>query len=178
MTVRTQAMNEHTDRAMAPRTFGDSFKAGLMGGFAIGLLLLVYQISPNFLQTVLIPPALFIVWVVTGIGAAMLCDDKIETGRDGGRVGLVAGLVAGVIGGMAGMIIASFGLAFQNYGQGFLENMTDSNMAILLEAGFTEELVALAGSILTAMFSCGLGGMIIAGLLGWIGGWLYPKFSK
>ena len=178
MTFKTQFANEQSRTTPVPRTFGASFKSGIMGGFAIGLLLLVYQISPNFLQTVLIPPALLIVWVVTGIGAAMLCDDQIKTSRDGGRVGLVAGLVAGIVGGVVGMIIAAFGLTFQNYGQGFLENITDSNMALLSEAGFTTDLVALMGSILTAMFSCGLGGMVVAGLLGWFGGWLYPKFSK
>jgi len=149
-----------------------------MGGFAIGLLLTVYQIAPDFLQTVLIPPALFIVWVVTGIGAAMLCDDKIRDSKDGASVGMVAGIIAGIIGGIVAMIIAAFGLSFQDYGQGFLEQLTDTQRQPLLEAGFTEQLITISGSILTALLTCGMGGMVAAGIFGRLGGWLYPKFSR
>lgn len=160
-------------------TFGASLKAGLMGGFAISLLLTVYQIAPDFLQTVLIPPALVIVWLVTGIGAAMLCHDKIRNSHDGASVGMVAGIITGLMGGITGMIIAALGLSFQFYGESlFNEALTDTQIASLIEAGFTNQLIILFGSIMTALFTCGFGGIFIAAILGRIGGWLYPKFSR
>jgi hypothetical protein len=177
VTVRAQTMSNQS-RASRRGTFGASFKSGLLGGFAISLLLVVNQVSPGLLQTVLIPPALLIVWVVTGIGAAMLCDDKVKTSRDGGRVGLVAGIIAGIFGGITAMIIAAFGGSFLSYGEGILSQLSDTQMASLTAMGFNDPLIALSGSILSALFTCGFGGMFISALLGSVGGWLYPKFSR
>jgi hypothetical protein len=170
--------NNQNRTSTATGTFSASFKAGLVGGFAVSLLLVVNQVSPGLLQRVLIPPALVIVWVVTGIGAAMLCDDKILSSRDGGRVGLVAGIIAGIFGGITAMVIAAFGGSFISSGEGILSQLSDTQMASLTTIGFTEQLIVLSGSILAALFTCGFAGMVVAAFLGWVGGWLYPKFSR
>ena len=174
MTARTQTINQ-TQRG---GTFGAAFKAGILGGFAISLLLVVRQLAPiPLLQVILIPPALIIIWVVTGIGAAMFCDNQIHAGKDGARVGMVAGIISGTLGGITAMILAAFGLFLQDYGQGALVQVPDTNLLALTELGFNEELVVLSGSILTALFACGLVGIVVAALLGRFGGWLYTKFN-
>jgi len=176
LTTRSQTVNHPLPTTS---TFGASFKAGVVGGFAISLLLVVRELvlSHPLIHIGLIFPAIGLVWLVTGIGAAMLCDDRIETGKEGARVGLVAGIVAGVLGGITAMIIAALGRFLQDYGQGTLSQLSDTNLQTLYQWGFTDELISLSGSIITAMFACGLGGMVIAGLLGRLGGWLYTKFS-
>jgi hypothetical protein len=174
LTARTQTINR-TQRGV---TFSAAFKAGILGGFAISLLLVVRQLAPiPLLQVILIPPALVIIWVLTGIGAAMFCDDRIQSAKDGARVGTVAGIIAGTLGGITAMILAAFSLFLQDYGQGTLAQIPDTNLLALTELGFNEELVVLSGSILTALFACGLGGIVITALLGRFGGWLYTKFS-
>lgn len=179
MTASIRTTNRNRRLGPLRGTFGASLKAGIMGGFAISLLLTVYQIAPDFLQTVLIPPALVIVWLVTGIGAAMLCHDKIRNSGDGASVGMVAGIITGFLGGITAMVMAALGLSFQYYGESvFTEALTDTQIDTLINAGFTNQLIILTGSIVTAFFTCGFGGMLIAALLGRLGGWLYPKFSR
>jgi len=158
---------------------GAALKAGLAGGAAVSLLLLVYQVvSFPFLQRGLIPPAILIVWIVTGIGAAMLAGEQVQSDRDGGKVGVLAGLVSGVVGGIASMVIAAFGATFTRYGEGILIQLSDTQIASLNNAGFTEQLIVLSGSVITALFVCGVGGMVVSALLGGFGGWLYPKFNR
>ena len=178
MTANSQSMSRRRRRSRPRGTFSASLKAGIGGGIAISLLLTVYQIAPSFLQTVLIPPALVIVWVVTGIGGAMLCDDKIRDEKDGASVGMVAGIVAGTIGGVTAMVIAALGFTFQFYGQEIFDQLSDSQLTPLVAAGFTNQLIVLSGSIMAALFTCGVGGIIASASLGRLGGWLYPKFSR
>ena len=178
MTANSTTMNQRHRFLPLRGTLGASVKAGLVGGFAISLLLTIYQIAPSFLQTVLIPPAMLIVWVVTGIGAAMLCDHQLRTEKDGARIGMVAGIVAGAIGGIAAMIIAALGFSFQFYGQGVLGELSDTQVASLAAAGFTSRMIVVSGSILMALFTCGVGGIVVSAVLGRLGGWLYLKFSR
>ena len=144
----------------------------------ISLLLMLYQISSPFLQIVFIPMAMIIVWVVTGIGAAMMAGDRIITGGQGWKIGLLAGLISGIVGGITSMAIAALGLTFSRYGEGVLTQFSDTQLTSLVQAGFTEQLIITAGSVLSAMVVCGVGGMILSALLGGIGGWLYPKFGE
>ena len=149
-----------------------------MGGIVISLLLMLYQISSPFLQIVFIPMAMIIVWIVTGIGAAMMAADRVITGGQGWRIGLLAGLISGIVGGITSMIIAALGLTFSSYGEGVLTQFSDTQLASLIASGFTEQLIITAGSVLSAMVVCGAGGMALSALLGGVGGWLYPKFGE
>jgi len=153
---------------------GPAFKAGLFGGAGTSLLWFIYQIATPPLQTFLIPPAAIIVWLVTGIGAAMLTDKSAVSGR----AGLIAGLVSGTVGGIFAMITAAFGSSFVQIGQGFLAQFSSAQLAAMAENGLTETLIVLLGGIMAALFACGIGGMVAAGALGWLGGWLYPRLNR
>lgn len=179
MTVKSQTYRTVPQAGSVRVLLGAALKAGLAGGAGVSLLLLVYQVvSFPFLQRGLIPPAILIVWIVTGIGAAMLAGEQVQTSRDGGKVGVLAGLVAGVVGGIASMVVAAFGATFTRYGEGILIQLSDTQLAALNNAGFTERLIVLSGSVIMAMFVCGVGGMVVSALLGGFGGWLYPKFNR
>ncbi len=153
---------------------GPAFKAGLIGGTGISLLWLIFQITAPPLKTFLIPPAAIIVWLVTGIGAAMLTENSAASSR----AGLIAGLVSGTVSGIAAMIIAAFGSSFVRTGEGFSAQFSGAQLSTMAEKGLTEALVMLFGGIMAALFACGIGGMVAAGLLGWLGGWLYPRLNK
>jgi hypothetical protein len=176
---RTQTINKQIRPTQVRYLFGAAFRAGFWGGVGISALLVVYQISSiPLLRSILIPPAMIIVWIVTGIGAAMLSGDLVRTSHEGSRVGVIAGLISGAISGITAMIIAAFGVTFVQYGEGILVQFSDTQLAALTESGLTEQLIILSGSIISALFACGVGGMFVAALLGGFGGWLYPKFSK
>lgn len=175
MTSKTRAKNKPVKPAQTNTILSTAFKAGFWGGLGISALLLVYQISFP-LKTALIPPAMIIVWIVTGIGAAMLMGSDVETSQDGRKVGVIAGIVSGTIAGITAMIIAAFGSTFGQLG--ILEQFSEAQLKTLTESGFTDQLIIVAGQIIAALFACGIGGIIVSGLLGGFGGWLYPKLNK
>ncbi len=178
MTSRTQPVYRQPGPRRKKPVFGAAFKAGIMGGLVISLLLILYQLSLPFLQIVFIPMAMIIVWVVTGIGAAMMAGDRVITGRQGWKTGMLAGLVSGIVGGITSMVIAALGLTFTGYGEGVLTQFSDTQLTSLVNAGFTEQMIITSGSVLSAMVVCGVGGMVLSALLGGVGGWLYPKFGE
>lgn len=178
MTTNTQTFNKQRIARPNAHIFRAAFKAGVGGGLAISALLVVYQISFAFLQIFLIPPALFIVWVVTGIAGTMLAGNMVKTNRDGAKVGVITGLIAGIVTGITSMVIAAFGTTFVRYGQGFLAQFSDTQLISFAASGVTEQLIIISGSVLSAMFVCGVGGMFVSALLGGFGGWLYPTFNK
>ena len=178
MTSSTQPVHRQPGPRRKKPVFGTAFKAGLMGGIVISLLLILYQISSPFLQIVFIPMAMIIVWIVTGIGAAMMAGDRVITSGQGGKAGVIAGLISGIVGGITSMTIAALGVTFSGYGEGVLAQFSDTQLTALTEAGFTGQMIVTAGSVLSAMIVCGVGGMGLSALLGGLGGWLYPKFGE
>ncbi len=155
-----------------------AMKAGIGGGIAISLLVLVNQIAFPLLRTFLIPPAFITVWIVTGIAAAMFAEQRVVTARDGFQVGLLAGIVSGTVSGLVAMVLAAFGVTFQQVGQGILTQFSDAQLASMVESGLTEQLLSAGSMVLAALFVCGIGGIVVAALFGGVGGWLYPKFNK
>ncbi len=178
MTSSTQPVHRQLRHRRKKPIFGTAFKAGIMGGIVISLLLILYQISLPFLQIVFIPMAMIIVWIVTGIGAAMMAADRVITGGQGWKIGMLAGLISGIVGGITSMTIAALGVTFTRYGEGVLTQFSDTQLTSLVEAGFTEQMIITSGSVLSAMVVCGAGGMALSALLGGLGGWLYPKFGE
>lgn len=178
MSTKTKAPINRPAPTAGPSTnqiFRAALRAGFWGGLAISALLLVYQISFP-LKMALIPPALITVWVVTGIGAAMLMDANVKTSQDGSRVGAIAGIVSGTIGGITAMIIAAFGKTFA--GLGIMEQFTAAQVNALANSGLTERIIVLSGQIIAALLTCGIGGIVVSALLGWLGGWLYPRLNR
>lgn len=178
MSTKTKTSINRATPTTGPTTnqiFRAALRAGFWGGLAISALLLVYQISFP-LKMILIPPALITVWIVTGIGAAMLMDAHIRTSRDSSKVGAIAGIISGTIGGITAMIVAAFGQTFA--GLGIMEQFTAAQVNALANSGLTERVIVLSGQIIAALFTCGIGGIVVSALLGWLGGWLYPRLNR
>lgn len=177
MTVKTNA-SKKAIRLEITHRLNAAFKAGAGGGVALALLSLVNQISPITLQRFLIPPAFVTVWIVTGIAAAMFAETRVKTTTDGWHIGILAGIISATVSGFLLMILAAFGLTFRNIGEGILTQFSAEQLASLANAGVSEQLLVSGGSVITTLAVCGIGGMLIAALLGGVGGWLYPKFNK
>jgi hypothetical protein len=182
MTVTTQRRTRRIFRAgdknkEGPSLFGSGLKAGLAGGTGISLLLLVYQVDFNLLRWVLVPLGLLIVWIVTGILAAMLAGDSVQSGRQGARIGAMSGLISGVIAGIVAMIVAALGGTFIDFGEGMLTQFSQTQLNDLAALGVSIGTIKAAGAAIGALFACGVGGMVISGLLGALGGLIYPKVS-
>ncbi|MFQ5611358.1 MAG: hypothetical protein ACE5H9_04415 [Anaerolineae bacterium] len=157
--------------------FTPGLKAGLAGGVAVSILLLIYQIDFNIIRWVLVPLGLLIMWVVTGIMAAMFAGEAVVTSRQGAQVGATAGLVSGVIAGIVAMIIAATGATFVNFGEGVLTQFSQSQLDTLAGVGVTVDTIKASGAAIGALFACGLGGMSLSAALGAIGGLIYPRVS-
>jgi hypothetical protein len=182
--LTAKTVNPQTRQNYQSNIFGAAFRAGILGGLAVALLLIVYQLSFTFtpalgsLMRWLVPPVIAFVWVVTGIGAVMIMGGRIKASREGGKVGGVAGIVAGVVGGVAAMIIAALGFTFVQYGQGLVGQFSTTQLEAFTNAGFSQAVLILIGSVFSAMFACGFGGMALAGLFGAIGGAIFPPFAR
>lgn len=177
MTVKANSSKKLARREITQR-IGAAFKAGIGGGVALAILSVVNQISPIVLQRFLIPPAFVTVWIVTGIAAAMFAESRIKTPRDGWHIGILAGIISATVSGFLLMILAAFGLTFRNIGEGILTQFSADQLASLANSGVSDQLLVSGGSVIATFAICGIGGMLIAALLGGVGGWLYPKFNK
>lgn len=155
-----------------------AMKAGIGGGVAASLLVLVNQIAFPLLRQFLIPPAFVTVWIVTGIAAAMFAGSHVFTPKTGFQVGLLAGVVSGTVSGLISMVLAAFGVTFQQVGTGVLTQFSDAQLTSMADSGISQQLLSTGSMVLAALFVCGIGGIIVAALLGGVGGWLYPKFNK
>ena len=177
MTVKSPT-NQKVIHATVNIVLNAAIKAGIGGGIAASLLLLVNQIAFPLLRTVLIPPAFVTVWIVTGIAAAMFAGTRVKTPRDGFHVGLLAGIVAGTVSGLVAMLMAAFGVTFKQVGAGILTQFSAAQLESMAQSGITEQLLSAISMVIAALFVCGAGGILVAALLGGVGGWLYPKFNK
>ncbi len=179
MTVRiTKGVNRQTRQEYISNLFGAGLRAGSAGGLAVSLLLIVYPFSVNWVRTILMPPALIILWVVTGLAAAMLTGGRVRTQREGRKVGTIAGLVSGTLAGIVAMILAALDLIFSDLKAGIVEQFSFEQLNTLAASGFEEALVATIGTIIMALFTCGFGGMFGASIFGLLGGWLYVRLGR
>ncbi len=177
MTIKAN-FSKKAARLEITRRLSAALKAGAGGGVALALLSVVNQISSVVLQRFLIPPAFITVWIVTGIAAAMFAETRVKTPRDGWHIGILAGIISATVSGFLLMIFAAFGLTFRNIGEGILTQFSTEQLASLAESGVSDQLLVSGGSVIATLAICGVGGMLIAALLGGVGGWLYPKFNK
>jgi hypothetical protein len=151
-----------------------TLKAGLAGSLGLLLILLISLIPIPFpLGTCLVTLGFFVVWIGTGMLAGLLAEEDIQDRRQAVLIGAAAGFMAGIGGGIAGMLVAAFGALFPDLGEGFLAQFSPAQVASLTQAGVATEAIQLAGSIVSAMMVCGLGGTVISAVLGSLGGRLY-----
>jgi len=105
--------------------------------------------------------------------AGLLAEDGIQTRPQAVSSGALAGFVAGIGGGIAGMLVAAFGALFPDLGEGVLAQFSPAQVEALSQMGIAADAIRLAGSVVSAMFVCGLGGIVVAVALGSLGGRIY-----
>jgi hypothetical protein len=125
------------------------------------------------LGTCLVTLGFIVVWIGTGMLAGLLAEDEVQTRREAVVTGAVAGFVAGIVGGIAGMLVAAFGGLFPDLGDGVLAQLSPAQVETLAQMGIVADAVRLAGSIVSAMMFCGIGGTVVAIALGSLGGRFY-----
>jgi len=151
-----------------------TLKAGLAGGFGLLVILLISLVPIPFpLGTCLATLGFFVIWIGTGILAGLLAEDEIQTRAQAVRTGAMAGFIAGIGGGIAGMLVAAFGGLFPDLGEGVLAQFSPAQVEALTQVGVAADAVRLAGSIMSAMLVCGIGGMVVSVALGSLGGRIY-----
>ena len=149
-------------------------KAGLAGGVGLMILRLISLIPSSAFTLCLVVPGILVVCLSTGMLAGLLAGDKLETHGQAMRAGAWAGFVAGISGGIAGMVIAAFGaVLLLDLGEGLVAQLTTSQLETLAQWGFLPETIRLAGSVLSALLFCGVGGTATSVILSTLGGRIY-----
>ena len=162
-------------RAMRP----SAIRAGLAGSLGLLVILLISFIRIPFpLGTCLVTMGFVVVWVGTGMLAGLLAEDEIQTRRQAVRIAAMAGFVAGIGGGIAGMVVAAFGALFPDLGEGVLAQFSPAQLQALAQIGVAADAIRLAGSILSAMMVCGIGGVVVSVALGSLGGRIYYRLRQ
>jgi hypothetical protein len=151
-----------------------ALKAGLVGGVGLIILRLISLIPSNAFTLCLVVPGIIVVGLSTGMLAGLLAGDKLETHRHAMRAGAWAGFVAGISGGVGGMVIAAFGaILLLDMGEGLVAQFTTSQIEMLAQMGILPETIRLAGSVLSALLFCGVGGTAASVVLSTLGGRIY-----
>ena len=151
-----------------------ALKAGLAGSVGLLVVLLISLVPiPSPLGTCLVAFGFVVVWVGTGMLAGVLAGDGVKTRRQAVGAGAMAGFVAGIGGGIAAMVIAAFGALFPDLGEGVLAQFSPSQLEALAQVGLVPEAIRLAGSVLSAMLACGVGGTAVSVALSALGGRIY-----
>ncbi|MDX1520842.1 MAG: hypothetical protein R3264_04390 [Anaerolineae bacterium] len=150
-----------------------SLKASIVGGIGVLVLSLISLIPFQFLAFLVIPGFL-VVWLSTGMLAAIFAGDNVTNSQQGGKVGWMAGFWSGIYGGLIAMIMAATGMFMINFGQGIANQFPPSELPPLLNT-LTPNTIAIMGRVFGALIVFGVIGSLIAGLFSSFGGMLYPK---
>lgn len=181
-TYRRQQRKRRVKNQSSGSLFVSSFKASLIGGFGILLLMIISLIPFQFLAFLVIPGFL-VVWLTTGMMAGIFAGNKIENSYQGGKVGWMAGFWAGIYGGIIAMLLAAVGVAvlgipIVNFGQGVVSQFTPEAVESWSRYGLTADTIALTGRVFGMFLIVGVIGSLISGLFSSIGGMIYPKISS
>jgi hypothetical protein len=153
-----------------------TLKAGLAGGLCLMVVLLISLVPIPFpLGTCLSTLGFVVIWIGTGMLAGLLAEDEIQTRRHAVGIGATAGFIAGIGGGVAGMLVAAFGALFPDLGEGALAQLSPAQVQSLAQMGVSSDAIRLAGSIVSAMFFCGIGGTVVSMAMGALGGRIYYR---
>lgn len=156
--------------------FASSFKASLVGGFGVLILMLISLIPFQFLAFLVIPGFL-VVWLSTGMLAGIFAGDQVQNSHQGGKVGWMAGFWSGIYGGLIAMVLAAAGVFMVNFGQNVVTQITPDQLASLSSYGLTPNAIAVVGRVFGALIIYGVIGSLISGLFSSIGGMIYPKLT-
>ena len=169
----TAVKTQQTKKNSSGSLFGSSLKASLVGGVGVFLLTLISLIPFQFLAFLVIPGFL-VVWLSTGMLAAIFAGDKVNNTHQGGKVGWMAGFWSGIYGGIITMVMAAAGIFMVNFGQGVVSQFPPEQLPVFFST-LTPGAIAIIGRVLGALIIFGVFGSLIAALFSSIGGMLYPK---
>ena len=172
--VFSEEEEEEREKERARAISAAGLKAGLAGGVGLMILRLISLIPSNAFTLCLVVPGILVVGLSTGMLAGLLAGDKLETHGQAMRAGAWAGFVAGISGGIAGMVIAAFGaILLLDMGEGLVAQFSASQLEMLAQMGILPETIRLAGSVLSALLFCGVGGTATSVILSTLGGRIY-----
>ncbi len=172
--VLSEEEEEEREKERARAISSAGLKAGLVGGVGLAVLRLISLIPSNAFTLCLVVPGILVVGLSTGMLAGLLAGDKLETHGHAMRAGAWAGFVAGLTGGIAGMVIAAFGaVLLLDMGEGLVAQFSTSQLESLAQMGILPETIRLAGSVLSALLLCGVGGTATSVVLSTLGGRIY-----
>jgi hypothetical protein len=172
--VLSEEEEEEREKERTRAISSAGLKAGLAGGAGLAILRLISLIPSSAFTLCLVVPGILVVCLSTGMLAGLLAGDKLETHRHAMRAGAWAGFVAGITGGIAGMVIAAFGaILLLDMGEGLVAQFSASQLESLAQMGILPETIRLAGSVLSALLLCGVGGTATSVVLSTLGGRIY-----
>ena len=172
--VFSEEEEEEWEKERARAISAAGLKAGLVGGVGLMVLRLISLIPSSAFTLCLVVPGIIVVCLSTGMLAGLLAGDKLETHQQAMRAGAWAGFVAGISGGIAGMVIAAFGaILLLDMGEGLVAQFSASQLETLAQMGILPETIRLAGSVLSALLFCGVGGTATSVILSTLGGRIY-----
>ena len=168
---------EEREKEQARAISAAGLKAGLAGGVGLLVLRLISLIPSSAFTLCLVVPGIIVVCLSTGMLAGLLAGDKLETHGQAMRAGAWAGFVAGIVGGIAGMVIAAFGaILILDMGEGLMTQFSAPQLESLAQMGILPETIRLAGSVLSALLFCGIGGTATSVILSTLGGRIYSSW--
>ncbi len=172
--VLSEEEEEEWEKERSRAISAAGLKAGLVGGVGLTILRLISLIPSSAFTLCLVVPGILVVGLSTGMLAGLLAGDKLETHGHAMRAGAWAGFVAGITGGIAGMVIAAFGaVLLLDMGEGLVAQFSASQLESLAQIGFLPETIRLAGSVVSALLFCGVGGTAVSVILSTLGGRIY-----
>jgi hypothetical protein len=154
-------------------------KAGIVGSVGLLVVLLISFIPIPFpLGTCLVALGFLVVWIGTGMLAGLLGEEDIETRRQAVTNGAMAGFVAGIGVSVAAMALAALGALFPEFGAGVVAQFSPAQLSSMAASGLGPDIIRVVGSVLAALFACGVGGTAVSVALGALGGRIYFRLRQ
>lgn len=150
-----------------------AIKAGLIGGVAAVVVSLIGLIP---ICNCLSFPAQLLIYLVVGGLAAFWMTPRREPGNAAGQ-GAIAGVITGVIAGLVGMILAPVSLAISGGADQILSQLPPEALQALRDSGVDPSVFLGTGGALGIGALCCVGSIIIAALLGALGGLIYAAIK-
>lgn len=153
-------------------------KAGLKAGLIGGAIVAVLQLLG------LIPCVGCFTWIlawITYAGAGVLAAYWLPTPRsagDGAGAGAIAGVVTGIVDGIFGTIADGIQFAISGGSAAILSQLPQEYLDTLTEAGLDPAMFTSLGAVLGISTFCCVVGMILAAVLGAIGGAIFASVQS
>jgi len=154
-------------------------KAGLIGGAIVAVLQLVGLVPIPCLGCAIC----LLVWAVY-VGAGALAGYWLPAPRsvgDGVGAGAIAGVITGVVGGIFGMIASAVQFAFLGGAEVLAQlppEVTDLLRDMEVDPGMFSGEVASIGTVLGAGAICCVAGIVLAAVLGAVGGAVFAALQS